>query len=217
MAKSNILKELANNQICLEVALSRLMIIASDIQDEKLYKWAIAELNGYSHDDILPPYRMRRSGVVRYTGISGNFKVTNALLPTQFIPDKINDELYDAKIYDGIKTISSFANSNQGIGVDLSSLIGTVYANSGIQCTNLQLQHDPSLFKKVLDSIRTKLLAVFIELDKCLGNLDDLDVSIENANVAKLKQTIYNIIFDNSIKIGDSNKIENTQMTGGNE
>ena len=41
------IKQLANNEIDLEVALSRLMIIASDINNEELYKWAESELNGY--------------------------------------------------------------------------------------------------------------------------------------------------------------------------
>lgn len=36
MAKSTIIKELANNQISMEVALQRLMIIASDLENEEL-------------------------------------------------------------------------------------------------------------------------------------------------------------------------------------
>ena len=36
MAKSKIIKELANNQISMEVALQRLMIIASDLGNEEL-------------------------------------------------------------------------------------------------------------------------------------------------------------------------------------
>ena len=47
MAKSKIIKELANNDISLEVALNRLMIIASDIENEELSQWAERELNGY--------------------------------------------------------------------------------------------------------------------------------------------------------------------------
>ena len=39
MAKSKIIKELANNSISLDVALSRLFIIASDIGDDELQQW----------------------------------------------------------------------------------------------------------------------------------------------------------------------------------
>ncbi len=48
MAKSRIIKELANNEISLEVAFNRLLIIASDIENEELINWATNELNGYS-------------------------------------------------------------------------------------------------------------------------------------------------------------------------
>lgn len=44
MAKSKIIKDLANNQISIEVALQRLMIIASDLDNEELLAWAEAEL-----------------------------------------------------------------------------------------------------------------------------------------------------------------------------
>ena len=47
MAKSTIIKELANNQISMEVALQRLMIIASDLENEELSAWAEAELSVY--------------------------------------------------------------------------------------------------------------------------------------------------------------------------
>ena len=39
MAKSTIIKELANNQISMEVALQRLMIIASDLENEELAEY----------------------------------------------------------------------------------------------------------------------------------------------------------------------------------
>ena len=47
MAKSKIIKELANKEISLEVAFNRLLIIASDIGNTDLIDWATNELNGY--------------------------------------------------------------------------------------------------------------------------------------------------------------------------
>lgn len=77
MAKSKIIKELANNQISMEVALQRLMIIASDLENEDLSAWAEAELHGYSRSDTLPKYRNIQSIHFVYSGINGSFKVTN--------------------------------------------------------------------------------------------------------------------------------------------
>lgn len=58
MAKSKIIKELANNGILFEVAINRLLIIASDINNKELAQWAEKELNGYSSKDVIPPYRV---------------------------------------------------------------------------------------------------------------------------------------------------------------
>lgn len=52
MAKSKILKEVANNEISVEIALRRLYIIASDLEDDALITWIDKELNGYSEEDI---------------------------------------------------------------------------------------------------------------------------------------------------------------------
>ena len=44
MAKSKVIKELASNEISLEVALNRLLIIASDIENDELAQWVENEL-----------------------------------------------------------------------------------------------------------------------------------------------------------------------------
>lgn len=46
MAKSKIIKELANKEISIEVELNRLLIIASDIDNKELIQWAKNESNG---------------------------------------------------------------------------------------------------------------------------------------------------------------------------
>lgn len=51
MAKSKILKEVANNEISVEIALRRLYIIASDLEDDALITWIDKELNGYSEEE----------------------------------------------------------------------------------------------------------------------------------------------------------------------
>lgn len=83
MAKSKIIKELANNQISMEVALQRLMIIASDLENEDLSAWAEAELHGYSRSDTLPKYRNIQSIHFVYSGINVASKLRIVRLPLQ--------------------------------------------------------------------------------------------------------------------------------------
>ena len=53
MAKSKVLKELANNEITLDVALKRLLLICNDLNYTELFSWAEKELNGYSSDEAV--------------------------------------------------------------------------------------------------------------------------------------------------------------------
>ena len=216
MGKSKILKDIANNEVSLEVALSRLMIIASDLQDDALYNWASTELNGYSNNKDLPPYRVFRAGNIVYSGINGAYQVQNVPLPMSFIPKEFQKGIHTVYLSEGVGTLRFFSESKESKGRDLTSLAGAIYDVSGIQCTSIALRFDSSLFIKALDSIRTKLLSIFIELDKRLGNLDDMDVSIENVNTHDLQQTISSIIFqDNSIELGDKNRVRNSKLFGG--
>lgn len=57
MAKSKILKELANNEVPLDVALKRLLIICDDLDYKELFSWAEKELNGYFGEESVPEYR----------------------------------------------------------------------------------------------------------------------------------------------------------------
>ena len=61
-------------------------------------------------------------------------------------------------------------------------------------------------------------MRVFIELDKSYGNLDDLDVSLENkseAEIDSVNNKLIKIVIDKSIYIGDGNKIEKSNINSG--
>ena len=109
MAKSKILKELASNQTSLDVVLSRLIIIASDIEDIKLQEWALNELNGYSKNENVPEYRQLQGELI-YSGINGHLMVNKLHLDIGFL-DKDFQEI----------VLQPFSVSN-GISLLLSGL-----------------------------------------------------------------------------------------------
>ena len=73
-----------------------------------------------------------------------------------------------------------------------------------------------NLLQNILGEIKTRLLRVLIKLDKEYGCLDDLDVDITDKTpeeVAEINKIINNYIYvDNSIEIGDKNKIKRTKI-----
>lgn len=168
MAKSTIIKELANNQISMEVALQRLMIIASDLENEELSAWAEAELHGYSQSDALPEYRNIQSIHFVYSGINGSFKVTNCPFTfTSVLEEKLSD-IYNVPIMDSVSSLQNFVDNpdKQSYRRDFSMLNGYVLQRTGIQCTSIYQTVPLNFLQKILSQIKTILMNVFLKLDK---------------------------------------------------
>ncbi len=221
MAKSTIIKELANNQISMEVALQRLMIIASDLENEELSAWAEAELHGYSQSDTLPEYRNIRSIYFIYSGINGSFKVTNCPFTfTSVLEEKLSD-IYDVPIMDSVSSLQDFVGNpdKHSYRRDFSMLNGYVLQRTGIQCTSIYQTVPLNFLQKILSQIKTILMNIFLKLDKEYGCLDDLDVDTTEKTpeeVEKINKVVNNYIFiDNSINVGDKNKLKGSGIFGG--
>lgn len=220
MAKSRIIKELANNNISLEVALNRLYIIASDIGNSELSQWAEYELHGYGKNKI-PDYRYAKNTVFKYSGINGNFKVTNAPLPLLDIIQKEDPSAFYIPISDGIATIESYINnpSKNEFGRDITWAANLVYQMSGIQCYSIHQIVPINIFEGILNNVKMLLMKIFIQLDKTYGCLDELDIDMNcfaAEDVATTNATINEYIYvDNSINIGDKNKIESAELFSG--
>lgn len=221
MAKSTIIKELANNQISMEVALQRLMIIASDLENEELSAWAKAELHGYSQSDTLPEYRNIRSIHFLYSGINGSFKVTNCPFTfTNILEEKLSN-IYNVPIMDSVSSLQDFVDNpdKKSYRRDFSMLNGYVLQRTGIQCTSIYQTVPLNFLQKILSQIKTILMHVFLKLDKEYGCLDDLDVDTTTKTpeeVEKINEVVNNYIFiDNSINVGDKNKLKGSEIFGG--
>lgn len=195
MAKSNIIKELANDEVSLEVAIRRLMIISHDLKNEKLYSWCINELKGYKNENAVPEYRVIKKENILYSGISGNFQVTGQPLPLSCFPQENRDLITNHKFDESIGTIISYAKTEKGsVAIDLTRYAGYIYKQSGIQCVSIRNVFDRFDFQQILDSIKTMLLEIFLRLEESLGTLDDLDLEGKNVD-HNLNTDILRIIY----------------------
>ena len=127
MAQSKIIKELVSNEISLEEALNRLLIIASDIENDELAQWVENELNGYSDSAELPAYRVIDIGDTYfvYSGINGRFKVENAPLPFLEILG-VDKREYSFNILDGVNSLTTLMTGKYEYGRDLTAMAGIV-------------------------------------------------------------------------------------------
>lgn len=219
MAKSQIIKDLANNNVTLDVALSRLLLIAADISNKELTVWAENELNGYSDSKDLPEYRIAKHTQFLYSGINGRYSLTNAPLPLLSIIKGVEPEMFYVPVLAGVRTIEKYANNalGQEYGKDLTWASSLVYKFSGIQCYSIKQVVPINHFENIINSLKTKLIKILIEIEKAYGCLDELDINTDEKNSDEIKEinaTINNYIYvDKSVKIGDKNKFEESDIS----
>lgn len=224
MAKSKIIKELANNDVSTETALSRLLVIAEDIDNTLLSQWAEKELIGYHGDHSVPEYRIVHNAPCQYSGINGSFQVNNQPFPIQrYLPD-ISESILSVNITDSVGSIEKAISGGDAYKYarDLTGLSGAVYNATGISCTKIVQVIPYNALTEVISNVRTILLKIFIKLDKTYGCLDNMDIDtsdIEKSVIEQTNATINNYIYvDNSISVGDRNRIDGSNMAvGGKE
>lgn len=220
MAKSKLIKELANGKVDLATAFNRLLIIANDIENEELELWAENELNGYQNFEDLPEYRIINAPNLQYTGINGGFKVTNVPLPHNYLSSKTVEVVTRVGIFESIKEVEKYSQLTESVYRDMTSLAGEVLERTGyVRCVSIKQMINTQQYTGVLSNIQTKLIRILLKIDKEYGNFDDLDVAIADKTPEDLKTIniqINKLIYgDNSIRIGDHNKIDKSKIGTG--
>ena len=230
MAKSKIIKELTSGTCSLTIAMKRLYVILSDLNDEDLILWVKKELNGYSDEDELPSYRkVKCSPIGSYQIIECGHLITynGQPLPMIDFDDELKKIVKNAKMTMSISAIVEALKQykkGKAVGNPIAMELWPYFENgTNITITGANRIIDETEVRKVLDNIESKVLDVLIYLEKKFGNLDELDIDgyseKDLADVAKsCKQIIYqNCTFQslNNAKIKskniatDNSKIDN--------
>lgn len=212
VAKSQIIKDIANGTISLETALTRALVIASDIENDKFKEWIEKEISGYSLEDDIPEYRISKDEFFKYTGRNGGYMCTDMPLPLPKILRhlELEPEYFYVNIYDGINGTEKFLSNPDGKEQirDLTFLAGEVYKVNGLQCASIKQVIPINAFENVINKVKSKLLQSLIYLDKMYGSLDDLDVDTSSKTPEEINQinmTVVNYIYkDIKITVADS-------------
>ena len=207
MAKSKILKELVNEEISLNIALKRLIVLAADMNDNDLKEWAEKEINGYNADDDVPEYRKICSHSFYYNGFTSNLQVTNVPLDIRYLNEDTLKMIEYHELREPLLSLEKYVKEfKDGFNLDLTMLAPEVLKNSGrrLQCISIYQKFNVSQIEKVLQTLSSKIMNIFIKLDKEFGCLDNLDIGCEKQQKKKLnetKQVIQQIIFGDKAKI----------------
>lgn len=219
MKRSKIIIELIKDEINVVQAMDILNLLLQNISDKKIKQWLNNEINGYNTKDKVPEYRIIKTNL-KGNFVAGNYKCTNQDIP---IKPEYAKEYSTIRITSSVYEISQFSIAEKEskehclmiplhavIAQDISMINGEV----------ISAYRELSLYShtNILAKIKSKLIKIFIELEKKYGNLDDYYIDFSNDKKGKeVIQNITNIINDNSIHIGNDNKIESSNVGVGNE
>ena len=210
MAKSNIIKNFINSNMDINTALQNLMAILYCLEDENLINWANKELSGYDSINELPEYR-KLKGRVMASYIVGNMKYSNAPFIISHLDDDIQENLININLYSSISTLEEMKNKGESrIGKPIPPEFYILLQEN----TNAHIIE--ASVNDVISKVRVKILKTLLFLEKEFGNLDELDIDISIKNKEELKNIVQHIhfnLYDNSIKIGDGNKIKGSNIT----
>ena len=226
MAKSLIIKELANGTVDTITALKRTKVLLSNLDNKEIISWINHEISGYPNDVKLPSYRTTQGSLVGsyFKGSMVNhIKYNNVPLPLGNMPDDIKEKLLCIEFREGVESLEKLLIKSQNneiakvVPADFYPAIAKYNNDMYMIISSAKVVFENEFIRNVISSVENKLLDILILLEKEYGSLDDLDIDTSKATDEELNsitQEIYVIIYnDNSISIGNDNKINHTDIT----
>ena len=199
----------------IDTALQNLIAILYCLDDEALINWAKKELAGYDSYDELPEYR-KLNGRVMANFIVGYYKYSNTQFGISHLDKDIQDSLLSINIYSSISTIIDMINKNKKVGKPIPpEFYPTLQSNSNAQIINASVDIDIASINDIISKVKTKILETLLLLEKEFGSLDELDIDVSIKSKEELENIIQFIkidLYDNSISIGDNNKIKDSEL-----
>ena len=230
MAKSKIIKDLANGTIDTATALKRTKVLLSELNDSQLLHWVNCELTGYSDDEELPDYRVVYGQLVGsyFKGSMTRYmQWTNVSLPLGNMPEELQEALLSIRLSEGVSALQNLSkqyesnDSNFGkvVPADLFPYIAKWNNDLGMIITSARVIAGKQCLDTVFSAVESRLLDVLLLLEREFGILDDLDIDTSSKScdeMGKISEQLHQIIFnDYSISIGDGNKIKGTSILSG--
>ncbi|KIL50824.1 AbiTii domain-containing protein [Jeotgalibacillus campisalis] len=218
MSRSQLLIDAISGKESIENILLRLKVILSDFDNEKIMNWVNGELEGYKELEDLPAYRIVRGSITGTYVVNFSFQYTDQPVPLEFLlPKEKIVEISTVNLTDGVSTIQNILNGENREGY--ASVIPTAFCHSistdQLQIAGMKVKVPSNHLDSLVSRVKSKLVEVIIALEKEFDNLDDMDIRSQIEENASAKQVIYNIeniIYDESVKVGDRNKIDGSRI-----
>lgn len=227
MACSKIIKDLANSTIDTTTALKRAKVLFSKLNNNELIDWVNHELTGYPNDVVLPDYRIECGNIVgtyMVGTVRSHLKYTEASIPLGKMPEDLKQQILNIEFREGVTALKQLAeehkNTKSSLGkmlpADFFPVISKYNSNPYMVIASAKVIIGAHCIDNIFSVIENRLLDVLILLEKEFGNLDDLDLNASTKttdDIEKIANRIIVIVYnDQSVRIGDNNKIKNSLL-----
>lgn len=139
MAKSQIIKDLANGSIDTQTALKRTKVLLQEFDDERLLEWVNYEIEGYPNDVEVPEYR-RISGQSFCSYIKGTMlrflKYSNVPLSLGNMPENEREIFYYANMRESVGALKGTIHEYEKKGTSIGRIIPAEYYPYIAKCNN---------------------------------------------------------------------------------
>ena len=228
MAKSQIIKDLANGTADIQTALKRTKVLLQELNNDKLLQWVNYEIEGYPENEDIPDYRIiggQVYGTYFKGSIATHVQYNHVPISLGNLPDEIKNDILTIKITQGIEALNAMViesrrKENGGltrlIPSELYPRIAQANNDLGMIIVTASVELNMAKILNIFPKIESKLLDILLFLEKQFGKLDDLDINTESKSEEELEHItnhIYVVIYnDKSITIGDKNKIKDSNI-----
>lgn len=215
MARSVIIKDFISSKMDIDTALQNLMAILYCLDDVNLINWVEKELSGYGIEDNLPRYRLIE-GRVMANYFVGHMQYTKHQFPINHLDEKTRDTLLKTPVHSSISALIDMINKDSNMAKPISpEYYSIIQGSSNAKITSVYVDINMLDVLDIVSKTKTKILQTLLFLEKEFGNLDELDIDISTKNEDEIKTIVQYIqvnLYDNSITIGDGNKIKDTEI-----
>lgn len=196
-----------DSSVSLADLLRRALVLASLLRNDSLRAWAKRELDGYAASDALPTYRHIRAEVYGqfvdpYGRQVSNYRVP--ILALKIDPKVAHLVTDDLKFPHGIASLEQIlatGGDEQGVikfsvPSEMCMFIPTVI--EGFDCVGLHRQVHKGQIRQILDSTRSQLLDLVLELAEKFPELYQTEAAAETVDKAVAAAVINNHIYGHS-------------------
>ncbi|MCC8066941.1 MAG: hypothetical protein LIO94_07555, partial [Clostridiales bacterium] len=213
MAKSQIIKDLANGAVDTQTALKRAKVLLQDLNNQNLLDWINYEIGGYPDDVEVPEYRVisgQLYGSYMKGSIATHIKYNDVVLPLGKMPSEQQDKLLMCPMRISISALADMIckdKDSQGfvknIPADYYPYIAKYNNDPYMVIYSAYVKLNMPQVRDIFAQVESMLLDILAYLEKNFGNLDDLDIDIESKTDVELDEIIKHLLviihFDNSV------------------